>query len=458
MEEKLDRLFHLKERGTTVRTEVLAGLTTFVTAAYVLAVNPSVMSATGMDSGAVFTATALVCFLGTLVMALLTNYPFVLVPSMGLNAYFAYTVVLGMGYSWEVALAAIFVEGVVFALISLTSLRDKIFNAIPLNLKYAISAGIGLFITIIGLKNSGLVVSSSSTLVSVFSFSGSVADGTFNTAGISVVLFCVGLVVTGVLMARNVKGNILLGILVTWLLGIACELCGLYVPDAAAGYASLLPDFSNGLAVPSLAPTFMKMDFSHIADLGFLVVSFAFLLTSMFDTVGSLIGLGAKAKLLDDEGNMPGVGKAMGAESVATMIAGVLGNSATCCSVECAAGIAEGGRTGLMALTTGVLFLLSMFLSPIFLAIPSFATAPALVIVGSLMASSVLSVNFDDPTESIPAFLCFVGMPFCYSIVEGISLGVISYVGINLLCGKHDKISPMMYVLAVVFVLKYVLI
>ena len=458
MEEKLDRLFHLKERGTTARTEVLAGLTTFVTAAYVLAVNPSVMSATGMDSGAVFTATALVCFLGTLVMALLTNYPFVLVPSMGLNAYFAYTVVLGMGSSWEVALAAIFVEGVVFALISLTSLRDKIFNAIPLNLKYAISAGIGLFITIIGLKNSGLVVSSSATLVSIFSFSGSVADGTFNTAGISVVLFCVGLVITGVLMAGNVKGNILLGILITWLLGIACELCGLYVPDAAAGYASLLPDFSNGLAVPSLAPTFMKMDFSHISDLGFLVVSFAFLLTSLFDTVGSLIGLGAKANLLDEKGDMPGVGRAMGAESIATMIAGVLGNSATCCSVECAAGIAEGGRTGLMAITTGVLFLLSMFLSPIFLAIPSFATAPALVIVGSLMASSVLSIDFDDPTESIPAFLCFVGMPFCYSIVEGISMGIISYVGINLLCGNHKKISPMMYVLAVVFILKYVLI
>lgn len=457
MEEKLDKLFHLKERGTTVRTEVLAGLTTFVTAAYVLAVNPSVMSATGMDSGAVFTATALVCFLGTFVMALLTNYPFVLVPSMGLNAYFAYTVVLGMGYSWEVALAAIFVEGLVFALISLTSLREKIFKAIPLNLKYAISTGIGLFITIIGLKNSGLVVSSSATLVSIFSFSGSVAEGTFNTAGISVVLFCVGLVITGVLMARNVKGNILLGILITWLLGIACELCGLYVPDAA-GYASLLPDFSNGLVVPSLAPTFMKMDFSHIADLGFLVVSFAFLLTSLFDTVGSLIGLGAKANLLDEKGDMPGVGRAMGAESVATMIAGVLGNSATCCSVECAAGIAEGGRTGLMAITTGVLFLLSMFLSPIFLAIPSFATAPALVIVGSLMASSVLGIDFDDPTESIPAFLCFVGMPFCYSIVEGISMGIISYVGINLLCGNHKKISPMMYVLAVVFILKYVLI
>ena len=458
MEETLNRLFHLKERGTSVRTEMLAGLTTFVTAAYVLAVNPSVMSAAGMDAGAVFTATALVCFLGTCVMALLTNYPFVLVPSMGLNAYFAYTVVLGMGYSWEVALAAIFLEGAVFAVISLTSLRDKIFGAIPLNLKYAISAGIGLFITIIGLKSSGLVVSSQATLVSIFSFTGSVADGTFNTAGISVILFCLGLVITAVLMARNVKGNILLGILITWVLGIACELCGLYVPDAAAGYASLLPDFSRGLAVPSLAPTFLKMDFSQIANLGFLVVTFAFLLTSLFDTVGSLIGLGAKAELLDEEGNMPAVRGAMASESVATMIAGLLGNSATCCSGECAAGIAEGGRTGLMALTTGVLFLLSMFLSPIFLAIPSFATAPALVIVGFLMASSVLKVDFNNPCEGVPAFLCFMGMPLCYSIVEGISLGIISYVLINLLCGNHKKISPMMYVLAVVFILKYVLI
>lgn len=256
MEETLNRLFHLKERGTSVRTEMLAGLTTFVTAAYVLAVNPSVMSAAGMDAGAVFTATALVCFLGTCVMALLTNYPFVLVPSMGLNAYFAYTVVLGMGYSWEVALAAIFLEGAVFAVISLTSLRDKIFGAIPLNLKYAISAGIGLFITIIGLKSSGLVVSSQATLVSIFSFTGSVADGTFNTAGISVILFCLGLVITAVLMARNVKGNILLGILITWVLGIACELCGLYVPDAAAGLrqpaSGLLPRPGRALACPHL--------------------------------------------------------------------------------------------------------------------------------------------------------------------------------------------------------------
>lgn len=460
MHDKLDALFHLSERGTTVRTEVLAGLTTFITAAYVLAVNPSVMSAAGMDSGAVFTATALVCFVGTLVMALLTNYPFVLVPSMGLNAYFAYTVVLGMGYSWQVALAAIFLEGVVFAVISFTSLRDKIFSAIPINLKYAISAGIGLFITIIGLKNSGLVVSSSSTLVSIFSFTGSLSDGTFPTAGVSVVLFFVGLVITGVLMAKSVPGNILLGIFVTWILGIVCELCGLYVPDPAAGYASLLPDFSNGLSVPSLAPTLLKADFSQIADLGFLVVTFAFLLTSLFDTVGSLIGLGAKAGLLDKDGNMPGVRGAMVSESVATMVAGLLGNSATCCSVECAAGIAQGGRTGLMALTTGVLFLLSMFLSPIFLAIPSFATAPALVIVGFLMASSLLNIDFSDVSEGLPAFLCFMGMPLCYSIVEGISLGVIAYVGINLVCGAEGrrKISPMMYVLAVVFIIKYALI
>ncbi|MBM6687710.1 NCS2 family permease [Collinsella tanakaei] len=460
MHNTLDRIFHLTERGTTVRTEILAGVTAFVAAAYVLAVNPSVMSAAGMDSGAVFTATALVCFLGTCVMALLTNYPFVLVPSMGLNAYFAYTVVLGMGYTWQVALAAIFLEGLVFALISLTSLRDKIFEAIPLNLKYAISAGIGLFITIIGLKSSGLVVSNPSTLVSIFSFTGSVAEGTFNTAGISVVLFIVGLIITGVLMAKNVKGNILLGIFITWGLGIICELCGLYVPNPEAGFASLLPDFSNGLAVPSLEPTLLKMDFSQIADLGFLVVAFAFLLTSLFDTVGSLIGLGAKAELLDEKGDMPGVRGAMASESIATMIAGALGNSATCCSVECAAGIAEGGRTGLMALTTAVLFLLSMFLSPIFLAIPSFATAPALVIVGFLMAGSLLKIDFSDATEGIPAFLCFMGMPLCYSIVEGISLGIVSYVLINLLCGAQTrkKISPMMYALAIIFIIKYALI
>ncbi len=460
MNEKLDSLFHLSERGTTVRTEVLAGVTTFVTAAYVLAVNPSVMAAAGMDNGAVFTATALVCFLGTLIMALLTNYPFAIVPSMGLNAYFAYTVVLGMGYTWQVALAAVFLEGLIFAAISMTSLRDKLFNAIPLNLKYAISAGVGLFITIIGLKTSGLVVSSKATLVSMFSFTGSLTDGSFNNAGISVILFLVGLVITGILMARNIKGNILLGIIITWVLGIICQLCGLYVPNPDAGFYSLLPNFSNGLAVPSIAPTFLKFDFSQITNVGFLIVTFAFLLTSLFDTIGGIIGLGTKAELIDDKGNIANVRGAMASEGLGTMVAGLLGNATTCCSVEAASGIAEGGRTGLTTVVTAVLFLLSMFLSPIFLAIPSFATAPALVIVGFLMASSILKIDLFNLSEGLPAFLCFMGMPLTYSIVEGISLGIISYVCINLFCGAETrkKISPMMYVLAVIFIIKYILV
>lgn len=460
MEETLDRLFHLKEHNTSVATEVIAGLTTFVTAAYILAVIPSVMGDAGMDAGSVFTATALTCCVGTFIMALLTNYPFVLVPSLGLNAYFVYTVVLGMGYSWQQALAAIVIEGAVFAIISMTSLRDAIFEAIPANLKYAISAGIGLFITIIGFKNSGLVVANSSTLVGIFSFTGSVAEGTFNTAGISVILFIVGLIITGILMAKNVPGNILLGILITWLIGIICQLCGLYVPDAAAGYASLLPDFSNGLAVPSIEPTFFKMDFSGVADLGFWIVCFALLLTSLFDTVGTLIGLGEKAQLFDEQGRLPNVKGAMLSESLGTIVAGIFGNTATCCSVECAAGIAQGARTGLSAIVCALMFVVSMFLSPIFLAIPSFATAPALIVVGFLMASSVLNINLGDVTEGLPAFLCFMGMPFFYSIVEGISLGVISYVCINLVAGPENrkKISPVMYGLVIVFILKYILV
>ena len=455
MEEKLDRLFHLRERGTTVATEVLAGLTTFVTVAYILAVNPSVMGAAGMDTGAVFTATALVCFIGTCVMALLTNYPFVLVPSLGLNAYFAYTVVLGMGYTWQVALAAIFAEGVLFAALSLTNLRDAIFRAIPVNLKMVITAGIGMFVALIGFKNSGLVVSNESTLVGIFSFTGSVDAGTFSTEGISVLLFVIGLVLTGVLVVRGVKGNILLGVLITWGLGIVCELAGLYVPDPDAGFASLLPDFSRGLSVPSLDPTLLKMDFSDVLSFGFIVVTCAFLLTSLFDTVGTLIGLGGKAELFDEDGNLPNVKGAMLSQSVATMVAGCLGNSATCCSVECGAGIAEGGRTGLMALTTAFMFLVSMFLSPIFLAIPLFATAPAMIVVGFLMAGSIAQVDFSDAAEGIPAFLCFVGMPFFYSIMEGISLGVITYVLLNALGGSGRKVSAVMYALAVIFIAKY---
>ncbi len=276
MGEVLEKLFHLSENHTNVRTEVVAGLTTFVTIAYVLAVNPSVLSATGMDQGAVFTATAVVSFLGTLLMAALTNYPFILAPGMGINAYFAYTVCLGMGYTWQVALAAIFVEGILFVILSLTNVREKIFEAIPLNLKFAITTGVGLFVTIIGLKSSGLVVPSSSTLVTMFSFHGSVANGTWPTQGITVVLALLGILITAILVSLNVKGNILLGILITWGMGIVCQLLGWYVPDSSAGFNSLLPDFSNGISIPSLEPTLFKMDFSNVLSVGFVVVVCAF--------------------------------------------------------------------------------------------------------------------------------------------------------------------------------------
>ena len=364
MEEKLDELFHLKERGTSVRTELLAGVTTFVTAAYILAVNPSVLAATGMPQDAVFTATALISTIGTLLMAALTNYPFILAPGMGINAYFAYTVCLGMGYPWQVALTAIFVEGIIFVILSLTNVREAIFNVIPVNLKYAITAGVGLFITIIGLKNSGLVVSNASTLVAMFSFHGSIADGTFGIAGVSALLALVGIIVTSILVCRNVRGNILLGILITWGLGILCQLAGIYVPDPASGFSSLLPDFSHGLSVPSVAPIAFKLDFSDVFSVGFVSVVFAFLFTNLFDTIGTLIGAASKAELLDEDGTLPNVKGALLAESLATMFAGLIGTSSTATAVECTAGIAQGGRTGLTSVTCAALFLLSLFLSP----------------------------------------------------------------------------------------------
>lgn len=457
MEEKLDRIFHLGERGTSVKTEVIAGLTTFVTVAYILAVNPSVLSDAGMPSGAVFTATALISLIGTLMMAALTNYPFILAPGMGINAYFAYTVCLGMGYSWQVALAAIFVEGIIFVILSLTNVREAIFDAIPVNLKYAITAGVGLFITIIGLKNSGLVVSNESTLVSIFSFHGSLIDGTFSTAGIGALLALIGIIITGILVCRGVRGNILLGILITWGLGIICQFTGIYTPDPANGFYSLLPDFSQGLQVPSLAPTFFQLDFSGVFSVGFAVVVCAFLFTNLFDTIGTLIGAASKANLLDEEGHLPNVKGALLAESLGTLFAGLIGTSSTATAVECTAGIAEGGRTGLTGVVVAIMFALSLFFSPIFLAIPSFATAPALVIVGFMMMGAVVAVDWNDFTEALPAFIAIVAMPFMYSIAEGISLGIISYVAINACCGaeKRKKVSGVMWVLFVLFCAKY---
>ena len=450
----MENFFKLKEHGTDVKTEVIAGLTTFMTMAYILAVNPSILGATGMDTGAIFTATALASAIGSFCMALFANLPFVLSAGMGLNAYFAYTVVLGMGYSWEVALTAVFVEGIIFIILSLTNVREAIFNAIPASLKVAVSVGIGLFITFIGLQNAHIVVDGS-TLVGLFSFNGSVKAGTFQSEGITVVLALIGLLITAFLVIKNVKGNILLGILITWVLGIICQLTGLYVPNAEAGFYSLIP--SGIISAPaSVAPTLFKMDFSAIASLNFVVVVFAFLFVDIFDTLGTLIGCATKANMLDKEGKLPGIKGALMADAVGTTVGACLGTSTITTFVEPSSGIAEGGRTGLTSIVSGLLFILALFFSPIFLAIPSFATAPALIVVGFFMMQSVAKINWSDMLEAIPAFICIFAMPFMYSISEGISFGVISFVVLNAVAGKAKKITPLMWVLAVLFILKYI--
>ena len=455
----MEKFFKLKEHGTNVSTEIMAGVTTFMTMAYILAVNPNILSASGMDRGAVFTATALASFLGSCLMALLSNYPFVLAPGMGLNAYFAYTVVLGMGYTWQMALAAVFVEGLIFIVMSLTNVREAIFNSIPMNLKHAVSVGIGLFIAFIGLQNAHIVVNNDSTLLGLFSFKGSMTDGTFTYEGITVLLAIIGILVTAIFLIKNIKGGILWGILITWGLGILCQFTGLYTPNVDAGFYSLLPDFSNGLSIPSLAPTFMKMDFSIVFTFDFVIIMFAFLFVDMFDTLGTLIGVASKADMLDEDGKLQNIRGALLSDAVATSIGAVCGTSTVTTFVESASGVAEGGRTGLTSLTSGILFGLSLFLSPIFLAIPSFATAPALVIVGFLMLTSITKIDFNDYTEAIPCFITIIAMPFMYSISEGIAMGTIAYVVINLVTGKakEKKISPLMYVLAVLFICKYII-
>ena len=454
----LEKWFHLKENHTDAKTEVIAGITTFMTMAYILAVNPNVLGASGMDGGAVFTATALAAMVGTMMMALFANYPFVLAPGMGLNAYFAYTVVLQMGYSWEMALAAVFVEGVVFIVLSVTNVREAIFNSIPMNLKYAVSVGIGLFIAFIGFQNAKIVVDSA-TLVSLYSFKGAVAAGTFSSEGITVVLAMIGILITGILVVKNVRGNILWGILITWALGMICQLTGLYQPNPELGFYSMFPDFSAGFGIKSMAPTFMKLDFSKIASLDFLAVVFAFLFVDLFDTLGTLIGVASKADMLDKDGKLPHIRGALLSDAIATSVGAVFGTSTTTTFVESASGVAEGGRTGLTAIVAAILFGLSLFLSPIFLAIPSFATAPALVVVGFMMMTTVTKIDFSDYTEAIPAYICIIAMPFMYSISEGIAMGVISYVIMNVLTGNAKKkgISILMYVLAVAFILKYIL-
>ena len=450
----LDRVFHLSANHTDVKTEVMAGVTTFMTMAYILAVNPSILSAAGMDAGAVFTATCLASILATVLMAVFANYPFVLSAGMGLNAYFAYTVVIKMGYSWQMALAAVFVEGVIFILLSLTNVREAIFNAIPLPLKHAVSAGIGLFIAFIGLQNCKLVVESA-TLVGVYNFADNAAD--FRTVGITVLLAIIGVLITSILVVKKVKGNILWGILATWVLGILCQVTGLYDPSVLG---SVLPDFSNGIAIPSVLPTLGQLDFSKVLSLDFLVVVFAFLFVDMFDTLGTLIGVASKADMLDQDGKLPKIRGALMADAVGTTAGAVLGTSTITTFVESASGVSEGGRTGLTSLVSAALFGAALFLSPIFLAIPSFATAPALIVVGFLMVGTILKVDFDNAFDAIPAYIPLIAMPFMYSISEGIAMGTISYVVINLFGGKERRntISVVMYILAILFVFKYILI
>lgn len=449
----LEKLFKLKQNNTTVKTELAAGLTTFMTMAYILAVNPSILSAAGMDSTAVLLATCIASFIGTALMGLFANLPFALSAGMGLNAFLAYTVVLGMGFSWQVALFAVFVEGIIFIILSLTPIRENIFNAIPMNLKKAVSVGIGIFIAFIGLQNAGLSVANSSTLVSIISFTEN-----FHTAGISALLAIIGLFITILLYVKNVKGSILIGIIATWILGIICQLLGIYVPDAENGFYSLFPTFA-ATDFSKLGETFgqcFKIDFKGVGILNFIVVTFSFLFVDLFDTLGTLIGVSTKAGMLDKNGKLPKIKPALMADAVATAAGAVLGTSTTTTFVESSSGVSAGGRTGLTAMTTAVLFLLAMFFSPIFTAIPSFATAPALIMVGFLMFSSIFDIKIKDLTESVPAYLCIIAMPLFYSISEGISIGVISYTLINVCCGKYKKVSPLLYVLSILFILKYI--
>lgn len=450
-----EKMFKLKENNTNVKTEVMAGLTTFMTMAYILAVNPSILGDAGMNSTAVLLATCLASFLGTVLMALLANYPFALSAGMGLNAYMAYTVVGAMGYSWQVALLAVFVEGIIFIILSLTSVREAIFNAIPMSLKNAVSVGIGLFIAFIGLQNAGLTVANSSTLVTITSFTDN-----FSTAGISALLAVIGTLATSVMYIKGFKGAILFGILGTWVLGMVCQLVGIYVPDAAAGYYSLFPAFGM-TDFSALGETFgqcFNVDMSGVGIFNFIVVICSFLFVDLFDTLGTLIGVSAKADMLDQDGKLPRIRPALLADAIATSGGAILGTSTTTTFVESSSGVAAGGRTGLTSMTTALLFLISMFFAPVFTAIPSFATAPALIIVGFLMFSNIVNLKLDGDnyTTAIPAYICVIAMPLFYSIAEGISMGVISYVVINLICGKRKEISPVMYVLAVLFVLKYV--
>jgi len=427
----LERTFKLNENKTDVKTEILAGITTFMTMAYILAVNPGMLEAAGMDAGGVFTATALSAAIATLIMAFYANYPFVLAPGMGLNAFFAFTVCGIMGYSWQFALTAVFLEGIIFIIMSFFNIREAIVNAIPMNLKNAVSAGIGLFIAFIGFQGAGIIVGDPATLVKL-------GDLTGPTALVAIL----GIIITGILLHKRVKGAILIGILASTIIGIPFGV-------------TTLPNSFFSLP-PSLAPVAFKLNFNEIFSLDMVIVLFTFLFVDLFDTIGTLVGVSSKAKMLDENGNLPKVKQALLADAIGTTVGALMGTSTVTTYVESASGVSEGGRTGLTAFTSAILFLLALFIAPVFGMIPGAATAPALILVGLAMMSSVLNVDFDDYTEAIPAFLAIIMMPIAYSIAEGIVFGMVSYVILKLLAGKGKEVSPVMYILSILFVLKYI--
>lgn len=429
----MEKFFKLKEHGTSVRTELIAGLTTFLTMAYILAVNPGILGDSGMARGAVFTATALAAALASILMGVLANLPVALAPGMGLNAFFTYTVVLGMGYSWQTALTAVFLEGILFILLSVVNVREAIIDSVPTNLKKAVAVGIGLFITLIGLKGAGIIVANPATLVSL----GTVTEG-------SALLAVVGILITAALYALKVPGSILIGIFATTIIGIPM---GITIP--AGGWSSWSP-----VSMPD-APLFMKFDFSNVLTLKFFTVFFSFLFVDIFDTVGTLVGVTQQAGLVGKDGKIPRVKQALLSDAVGTVAGAMLGTSTVTSYVESTAGVASGGRTGLTAVSTGVLFLLALVFSPLFLLIPAAATAPALVVVGFLMMQAVVGINFTDPTEGLPAFITIVMMPFAYSIAEGIVYGVLSYVVLKTLTGKAKSIPVFTWILFAVFILRF---
>lgn len=429
----LKKLFGFDPTKTSVKTEIIAGVTTFLTMSYILAVNPSMFGQLdGMPGGAVFTSTALAAIIGCLAMAFWGKLPFGLAPGMGLNAFFVYSVCMGMGYTWQFALTAVLIEGIIFIILTLTNVREAIVNAIPLSLRHAIGAGIGLFIAFIGLESAGVIVPDDATLVAL----GDITSG-------SALLALIGIIITGFLYARNVPGAILIGILVTMIIGIPMG----------------VTEFQGVLSSPeSIKPIFCQFEFENIFSLDMLVVVFTFLFIDMFDTVGTLVGVCTKAKMVDERGNIYRLKQAFMADAIATTFGSMLGTSTTTTYVESAAGVAQGGRSGLTAFAVACCFLIAIFFSPLFLSIPAAATAPALVLVGLLMLEPIRNIPFEDFTESIPAFVCVIMMPLTYSISNGILLGMIAYVLMNLICGKFRKITPAMYILAVLFILKFIFI